>query len=176
MDTTNGEGEAECRVCRLGAEEDHPLYTPCLCSGSIGLVHQDCLEAWLAHSKKDICELCFTKYQFEPEYRPDTPSVIPLGIVLKSITSLIFFKFIPITIRIIFAVIIWLFLVPVGTTVAYCTCLRRNIPFVSNFSLQTIGSCICYGLVIDGVMALSLLILVSQLIFPRVPVFLALLF
>lgn len=160
--TTHGElgDELECRVCRLGGESDHPLYTPCLCSGSIGLVHQDCLEAWLAHSKKDKCELCLTKYQFEPQYRPDTPSILPIGIVLKSLFSLFVFKFIPIAFRVVLAIVIWLVMVPIGTTVAYCTCLRRNIPFVRNVSLQSFGSAICYGLVIDGIMALSLLILV----------------
>jgi hypothetical protein len=35
----------ECRVCRGGAEPGRPLYSPCLCSGSIKHCHQDCLGA-----------------------------------------------------------------------------------------------------------------------------------
>jgi E3 ubiquitin-protein ligase MARCH6 len=124
-------------------------------------VHQDCLEAWLAHSKKEVCELCLTKYQFEPEYRPDTPSVIPLHILLKSVISVFIFNVLPISFRVLLATVIWLIMVPLGTTVAYCTCLRRAIPFVTNFSWSTVASAVCYGLVIDAVMALSLLILMS---------------
>lgn len=44
--------ELECRVCRLGPEQDRPLYAPCLCAGSILFCHQDCLEMWLSHSGK----------------------------------------------------------------------------------------------------------------------------
>lgn len=32
------EEELECRVCRT--VDDRPLFSPCLCNGSIGLVHQ----------------------------------------------------------------------------------------------------------------------------------------
>lgn len=31
----------------------HPLFSPCKCSGSIGLVHQDCLMSWLEVTRKD---------------------------------------------------------------------------------------------------------------------------
>eukprot|EP01035_Chromulina_nebulosa_P019222 gene19222-25073_t len=65
----------ECRVCRCGPEDERPLYQPCLCSGSIALVHQDCLETWLQHSNKDKCELCSTKYVFTPEYAADAPEM-----------------------------------------------------------------------------------------------------
>jgi len=48
----NVEDSRECRVCRSNSEDGRPLFMPCLCNGSIGLVHQDCLEAWLTHSRK----------------------------------------------------------------------------------------------------------------------------
>lgn len=159
----DGSNEAECRVCRGGGEENRPLYTPCLCSGSIGLVHQDCLEAWLAHSKKDTCELCHSKYQFVPEYKADTPTIIPIFVVLKSVASILVFKILPYTTRLLLALIIWLVLVPLGTTVAYCTCMRRTIPFADHFTLESVATSIRYGCVIDAVMALSLLILVRVL-------------
>jgi hypothetical protein len=41
------EDEDECRVCRGPAEEGRPLFTPCKCSGSMGMTHQDCLTSWL---------------------------------------------------------------------------------------------------------------------------------
>ena len=44
--------EIECRVCR-GSEGI--MYSPCKCSGSIGMVHQECLEQWL-HIKRVCCQ------------------------------------------------------------------------------------------------------------------------
>ena len=35
--------EAVCRVCHGESEDDHMLFHPCKCSGSIKYVHQDCL-------------------------------------------------------------------------------------------------------------------------------------
>jgi E3 ubiquitin-protein ligase DOA10 len=43
------EEEEACRVCRLGAREDEPLFHPCKCRGSIKHVHQKCLVDWLEH-------------------------------------------------------------------------------------------------------------------------------
>ena len=64
----NDEESRECRVCRCNSEDGRPLYTPCLCSGSIGLVHQDCLEAWLLHSKK-VLQLCGIFFLFLMLYK-----------------------------------------------------------------------------------------------------------
>ena len=47
-----------CRICRMEAEDDWPLYHPCRCSGSIKYVHQDCLQQWMQHSSITFCELC----------------------------------------------------------------------------------------------------------------------
>lgn len=154
--------ELECRVCRVGGDDERPLYTPCKCSGSIGLVHQDCLEAWLSHSKKDTCELCGAKYQFAPQYADNTPSFIPPLLFLRSFLKLTVFKAVPFTFRLVLAIIIWLALVPIGTTVAYCTCMRRNFSISWKPAPSTFASTICYGIVIDAVMALSMLIIVRN--------------
>jgi RING-variant domain len=42
----------ECRVCKDGPSPNNRLYAPCLCNGSIMYTHEDCLQQWLAHSKK----------------------------------------------------------------------------------------------------------------------------
>jgi hypothetical protein len=54
----DGSSEAQCKVCR-GTEStpDNPLCYPCKCKGSIKYVHQKCLEAWLAHSRTNRCEV-----------------------------------------------------------------------------------------------------------------------
>ncbi|CAM9249285.1 unnamed protein product, partial [Choristocarpus tenellus] len=67
----------ECRVCRGEPESGRPLYSPCLCSGSIMYTHEDCLLQWLQHSGKDSCELCSSPFSFTPVYSPDTPAQLP---------------------------------------------------------------------------------------------------
>ena len=36
MKEDNDQEEIECRVCR-GGDDDRPLYSPCKCSGSVGI-------------------------------------------------------------------------------------------------------------------------------------------
>uniref|UniRef100_A0A8R1HUZ7 RING-type E3 ubiquitin transferase n=1 Tax=Caenorhabditis japonica TaxID=281687 RepID=A0A8R1HUZ7_CAEJA len=71
-----------CRVCR---GNDGSLYYPCLCTGSIKYVHQECLVEWLKYSKKEVCELCNHKYSFQPIYRPDMPKALPIVEILKGV-------------------------------------------------------------------------------------------
>lgn len=51
------EEEVECRICRLPAALDEPLFHPCRCSGSVRFVHQACLDQWLKHSGRTFCEV-----------------------------------------------------------------------------------------------------------------------
>ncbi|CAJ0574367.1 unnamed protein product, partial [Mesorhabditis spiculigera] len=71
-----------CRVCR---SDEGNLYYPCLCTGSIKYVHQECLVEWLKYSKKEVCELCNHKYSFEPIYRADMPKALPVLDIFKGI-------------------------------------------------------------------------------------------
>ncbi|KAM3720699.1 E3 ubiquitin-protein ligase [Dirofilaria immitis] len=79
----DGETADICRVCRSAG--DSALYYPCLCTGSIKYVHQDCLLEWLKHSKKEVCELCSHKYSFQPIYRSDMPQTLPLSEIIRGI-------------------------------------------------------------------------------------------
>uniref|UniRef100_A0AAQ5ZCZ9 E3 ubiquitin-protein ligase MARCHF6 n=1 Tax=Amphiprion ocellaris TaxID=80972 RepID=A0AAQ5ZCZ9_AMPOC len=64
MDTAE---EADiCRVCRSEGTQDKPLYHPCVCTGSIKFIHQECLLQWLKHSRKEYCELCKHQFAFTP--------------------------------------------------------------------------------------------------------------
>nr|XP_039255512.1 E3 ubiquitin-protein ligase MARCHF6-like [Styela clava] len=72
------ESDYICRVCRSEGSQDKPLYHPCICTGSIRYVHQDCLVQWLRHSKKEYCELCKHKYSFKPIYSADMPTRLPV--------------------------------------------------------------------------------------------------
>lgn len=76
MDTVE---EADiCRVCRSEGTPDKPLYHPCVCTGSIKFIHQECLVQWLKHSRKEYCELCKHRFAFTPIYSPDMPSRLPI--------------------------------------------------------------------------------------------------
>ncbi|XP_040207899.1 E3 ubiquitin-protein ligase MARCHF6 isoform X2 [Rana temporaria] len=67
-----------CRVCRSEGNMEKPLYHPCVCTGSIKFIHQECLVQWLKHSRKEYCELCKHRFAFTPIYSPDMPSRLPI--------------------------------------------------------------------------------------------------
>ncbi|KAF8787027.1 E3 ubiquitin-protein ligase MARCHF6 like protein [Argiope bruennichi] len=67
-----------CRVCRSEATPEKPLYHPCICTGSIKFIHQECLLQWLKYSRKEYCELCNHRFSFMPIYSPDMPKRLPI--------------------------------------------------------------------------------------------------
>ncbi|XP_063778824.1 E3 ubiquitin-protein ligase MARCHF6 isoform X2 [Pseudophryne corroboree] len=75
METTE---EDICRVCRSEGTAEKPLFHPCVCTGSIKFIHQECLVQWLKHSRKEYCELCKHRFAFTPIYSPDMPSRLPI--------------------------------------------------------------------------------------------------
>ena len=80
-----------CRVCRCEGQSDRPLFHPCICTGSIKFIHQDCLTQWMRYSRKEYCELCGHRFSFTPIYSPDMPKVLPLrdvaGGLLTSVST-----------------------------------------------------------------------------------------
>jgi len=58
-----------CRICHDGEGEER-LISPCLCSGSVGLLHRSCIEKWLSSVNKDTCELCHQKFRVSRHSRP----------------------------------------------------------------------------------------------------------
>lgn len=76
-----------CRVCRCEGSPDRPLFHPCICTGSIKFIHQECLVQWLRYSKKEFCELCNYRFSFTPIYSPDMPKRIPLRLVLSGLVG-----------------------------------------------------------------------------------------
>uniref|UniRef100_A0A8C1L039 E3 ubiquitin-protein ligase MARCHF6 n=1 Tax=Cyprinus carpio TaxID=7962 RepID=A0A8C1L039_CYPCA len=85
MDTAE---EADiCRVCRSEGTQDKPLYHPCVCTGSIKFIHQECLVQWLKHSRKEYCELCKHRFAFTPIYSPDMPSRLPVQDIFAGLVT-----------------------------------------------------------------------------------------
>jgi len=67
-----------CRICHGGCESE-PFLRPCLCTGTMGLVHASCLEQWLQVSQRLDCEICRHKFNTKFVY----PSI-------KDVSALIF--------------------------------------------------------------------------------------
>ncbi|XP_032872931.1 E3 ubiquitin-protein ligase MARCHF6 isoform X2 [Amblyraja radiata] len=76
-----------CRVCRSEGTSDKPLYYPCVCTGSIKFIHQECLVQWLKHSRKEYCELCKHRFAFTPIYSPDMPSRLPIQDIFAGLVT-----------------------------------------------------------------------------------------
>ncbi|KAM3850522.1 E3 ubiquitin-protein ligase MARCHF6-like [Diretmus argenteus] len=76
-----------CRVCRSEGSQDKPLYHPCVCTGSIKFIHQECLLQWLKHSRKEYCELCKHRFAFTPIYSPDMPSRLPVQDIFAGLVT-----------------------------------------------------------------------------------------
>uniref|UniRef100_A0A8C9U3D9 E3 ubiquitin-protein ligase MARCHF6 n=1 Tax=Scleropages formosus TaxID=113540 RepID=A0A8C9U3D9_SCLFO len=76
-----------CRVCRSEGTPDKPLYHPCVCTGSIKFIHQECLVQWLKHSRKEYCELCKHRFAFTPIYSPDMPSRLPVQDIFAGLVT-----------------------------------------------------------------------------------------
>ncbi len=54
-----------CKICHCGGDAAAPLIAPCVCSGSLKYVHQECLQRWIKSADISQCELC--KYPFAME-------------------------------------------------------------------------------------------------------------
>ncbi|XP_074843946.1 E3 ubiquitin-protein ligase MARCHF6 isoform X1 [Carettochelys insculpta] len=76
-----------CRVCRSEGTPEKPLYHPCVCTGSIKFIHQECLVQWLKHSRKEYCELCKHRFAFTPIYSPDMPSRLPVQDIFAGLVT-----------------------------------------------------------------------------------------
>jgi E3 ubiquitin-protein ligase DOA10 len=154
--------DLECRVCRGGPEPEasRPLLAPCLCSGSIMYCHQDCLEEWLAHSKKDRCELCSMKYVFVPRYSEGMPSQLTPGLVARESMKKLVTDWAPLVLKVTFALFMWFGVVPYITSSIY-RALMRQAEDLSEQYLPDLNDGVVSGMVLAGTIALSFVIIVS---------------
>ncbi len=67
-DKESDESSVGCRTsvsCRICQQSSGKLLQPCACKGSVGFIHNSCLNTWLDTKGEDVCELCETKYTIE---------------------------------------------------------------------------------------------------------------
>ncbi|XP_022251567.1 E3 ubiquitin-protein ligase MARCH6-like [Limulus polyphemus] len=76
-----------CRVCRSEGSLEKPLFHPCICTGSIKYIHQECLVQWLKYSRKEFCELCNHRFSFMPIYSPDMPQRLPVKDIFSGLLT-----------------------------------------------------------------------------------------
>ncbi|XP_028171892.1 E3 ubiquitin-protein ligase MARCH6 [Ostrinia furnacalis] len=87
MMDSDSSGADFCRFCRSEASSDRPLFHPCICTGSIKWIHQECLVQWMRYSRKEICELCGHRFSFMPIYSPDMPRRLPIRDVVGGLVT-----------------------------------------------------------------------------------------
>ena len=80
-----------CRVCRCEGAPDRPLFHPCICTGSIKFIHQECLLQWLRYSKKEFCELCTHRFSFTPSKNNSINSALS---IIEKTRVLVMFEYI----------------------------------------------------------------------------------
>lgn len=59
-----------CRICHCEGDDECPLIMPCRCTGSLGFVHQACLNQWIKSSDTRCCELCKFDFIMETKLKP----------------------------------------------------------------------------------------------------------
>ncbi|XP_047132689.1 E3 ubiquitin-protein ligase MARCHF6 isoform X1 [Hydra vulgaris] len=152
-----------CRVCRAEGTNEKPLHYPCLCTGSIKYIHQDCLVLWLKHSKKEYCELCNHKFTFRPVYSPDMPKSIPLVELIQGLGKNIL-RALRYWLHYTLVVVAWLGIVPLTAYRVYKCLFAGSLHSLivlpmDMLSLENILLDIVYGGVVVGITVSSFIML-----------------
>ncbi|ESN93303.1 hypothetical protein HELRODRAFT_89090, partial [Helobdella robusta] len=59
-----------CRICHCEVDSQHPLISPCACSGTLKYVHQHCLQQWIKSANTKSCELCKLEFRMTATVKP----------------------------------------------------------------------------------------------------------
>ncbi|XP_073829690.1 uncharacterized protein [Musca autumnalis] len=51
-----------CRICRWNRSDMMVIESPCLCRGTVGHIHLQCLKRWIMHRRNIHCEICNTSF------------------------------------------------------------------------------------------------------------------
>ncbi|VBB33022.1 unnamed protein product, partial [Acanthocheilonema viteae] len=93
--TVSDSSNTEKRACRICQSETGELVRPCACTGTMGDIHEHCLNEWLLRSNNDDrCEICQEQYSksgniLQPIWKWQKPQIEMTNIVeLSSIICL----------------------------------------------------------------------------------------
>lgn len=75
-----------CRICY----EDGELISVCGCTGSAGLVHEECIKKWILISKRKNCEICHEPYtiEFEIPIKLSPLVFISCGVIMSAVHAI----------------------------------------------------------------------------------------
>jgi len=149
---TGDNGGDICRVCRCEGASDRPLFHPCICTGSIKFIHQDCLLQWLKYSKKEFCELCSHRFSFTPIYSPDMPKRLPLSIIFSGFLGTVAHA-VRFWLHYTLVALAWLGVVPLTACRIYRTLFTGSVSSILSlpinvFSTENIGADILQGVAV----------------------------
>ncbi|CAG9533140.1 unnamed protein product [Cercopithifilaria johnstoni] len=88
--TVSESSNTEKRACRICQSETGELVRPCACTGTMGDIHEQCLNEWLLRSNNsDRCEICQEKYSksgniLQPIWKWQKPEIEMTNIVEAS--------------------------------------------------------------------------------------------
>jgi hypothetical protein len=82
-----------CRICyEEDTANDSKLISVCECSGSTGLVHEQCIRKWIYISKRNQCEICHAHWTL-PEPDKCFPIFILFSGVILSLAYAVFLNY-----------------------------------------------------------------------------------
>ncbi|WUR02610.1 ring finger membrane protein [Vairimorpha necatrix] len=77
--------EISCKICHAVETEMENFCCPCKCTGSIKFIHRFCLLKFIESSGKEFCTICKYKYKFRSIYKKNTPSRLPINLIIREI-------------------------------------------------------------------------------------------
>nr|AGE95649.1 hypothetical protein ECU06_0830 [Encephalitozoon cuniculi] len=85
--TPMNEEKRSCKICHTGDIRGDELCNPCRCSGTIKYIHRECLMSWMECSGTKKCDICHYEYKFKDIYKPDTPQILPVSIIIRGVAD-----------------------------------------------------------------------------------------
>ena len=114
------------------------------------------------------CELCKTKFRFDPKYAENAPDRLPAHEVVLGLSSRAVAKWLPFTVRFLIAASLWLVVAPLITAYLYHGWMHRPSSIMSRWKRDLLSADVVSGAVIGAVIIISFLSLMSFADFLRV--------
>lgn len=114
------------------------------------------------------CEVCKTKFRFDPQYAENAPDRLPAHEVVLGLCSRFVAKWLPLALRILLAATLWLVVAPFLTSCLYHGWMHRPSSILTRWSRELIPGDIVSGAIIVAIIIISFLSMMSFADFLRV--------